>query len=178
MNARGFIPASRILGLLSVLPIIALLFVAIYLYHSAKGFMGRAVSCQGKVVEMRSTQNSQNGTTTTEYAPVYTFTDSAGVTHRGESDTYSNPPSYSVGDPIALLYDPNNPQDVRINSFWSLWLGTFLSFALTIPFIFTTVLFLFLVPFTIRRVWPESSSTPGVPPALPGNMPSRPSSQR
>ncbi len=29
---------------------------------------------------------------------------------------------YGKGDAVPLLYNPSNPQDFKINSFWSLWL--------------------------------------------------------
>lgn len=38
------------------------------------------------------------------------------------SSLYSNPPSYSVGDPVHLLYDPAAPTSSQIDSFEERWL--------------------------------------------------------
>jgi hypothetical protein len=38
------------------------------------------------------------------------------------SDSGNNPASYSVGESVSLLYDPQHPEKASINSFTSLWL--------------------------------------------------------
>jgi hypothetical protein len=35
----------------------------------------------------------------------------------------SNPPRYKEGDSVVVLYDPAQPGDVRIHSFFNVWMG-------------------------------------------------------
>jgi hypothetical protein len=157
-----FILISRIIGGLLLLMAVAWLIVAGVCYPLANRFASRAVRCQGTVVQMNS-RTSDNGNTT--YYPVFTYTDSAGTLRTSTSASSSNPPQHSVGDKISLLYDPKDPQDVRTNSFVSLWLLPTI-FAgiggiITLPALF----FLFIVPIIVRR------STRLPPAAMPPPLP-------
>jgi len=67
----------------------------------------------------------------------------AGIIQTGQSGISTNPPSYLVVDTIKLLYDPQLPDDVRIHSFGSLWLGALCSAVIAIG-LTTVVLVLWL----------------------------------
>lgn len=155
MRPQGFIPVSRIVGLLILLPTLLLVALGVYFYLSARAFEQRSVSCQGKVVDLQSSEGEHG----TLYTPLFTYTDALGVVRRGRSNTSSNPPAYAIGDPIPLRYDPQNPSDVRVDSFWTFWLGPTICAFIAIPFLVFALIFLLLVPFAIRRVWPEPSNT-------------------
>jgi hypothetical protein len=155
MNVHGFIPATRIIGALFMLPAVGALGLAIYFFSSTRAFIDRSVTCRGQVVEMIQSQG-QDGAT---FTPAFTFMDANGAVHRGQASWSSNPPTYSVGDSIALRYDRANPADVRIDSFWSIWAGVWICLAVLIIPLITSLIFLFLVPFTIRRVWPQATPT-------------------
>ena len=158
---KVFILISRIIGGLLLLMAVAWLIVAAVCYHFANRFASRAIACQGTVVQMNS-RTGDNGNTT--YYPVFTYTDSAGTLRTSTSSSASNPPEYSVGDKISLLYDPHDPQDVRTNSFAGLWLLPTI-FAgvggvITLPALF----FLLIVPIIVRRsTRPPAAAPPPLP---------------
>ncbi|MGQ9926034.1 MAG: DUF3592 domain-containing protein [Chloroflexaceae bacterium] len=74
------------------------------------------VSATGKVVKMVSDSEDLS------YAVVQ-FRTSQEETISFQSQMRSNPPAYRVGDKVAVLYNPENPQDAVIDSFWELWFG-------------------------------------------------------
>ncbi|HWE94776.1 MAG TPA: DUF3592 domain-containing protein [Tepidisphaeraceae bacterium] len=166
MNVYGFIPAVKIFAVLVLLPSFVALGLGVHFYRSTKGFVGRAVACQGRVVELKATRN-ENGST---YYPVFAYSDASGTQRQGQSNVSSNLPGYSLGDAISLLYDPANPSDVRVNSFWPLWFAPAICAIAGLPFLFTSLIIYFLVPFTIRRVWPDPARggpiASGAPPPL------------
>jgi hypothetical protein len=90
-----------------------------YLYQNQQDFLKKANTVQGTVIELVANR-SDNSTT---YTPVVAF-----KTKKGEEITYtssvsSNPPSYSEGETVEILYDPADPKDASINGFASLWIG-------------------------------------------------------
>ncbi len=57
----------------------------------------------------------------TVYFPVFTFTDAQGTVHTIHSSSGSSPPDYEVGDSVPVLYSPNDPENAKIDSFFSVW---------------------------------------------------------
>jgi len=96
-----------------------LLAVGVYLYARTSAFLERATRTRGEVVELVE-RRSDDGYT---YAPVFVFEDAKGTSRRIVSNTSSNPPGYAVGDEVDVLYDPDDPEDACIDSFFSLWGG-------------------------------------------------------
>lgn len=92
---------------------------AFYFYQDRQAFLKKAETVQGTVVELIS-KRSDNSTT---YAPVVSFTTKAGNKIEFTSSVSSNPPSYSEGESVEVLYDPEEPKDASINGFASLWIG-------------------------------------------------------
>ena len=82
-------------------------------------FIKKAVHAKGKIVNFVE-RKSENGDSL--YAPVYVFEDQTGNTHKITSSVSSSPPVGEVGDSIDLLYAPEDPENVEIDSFSSLWL--------------------------------------------------------
>ena len=150
MNVRGFILPARIIGVCILIVEIVPVGLGLWLYKSTSAFLGRAASTQGTVVEIRP--SGDEGTT---YHTVFEYKDQSGATHRKVSTLASNPPSHSVGEKVEVLYVPGEPSDGRIKDFMSLWFGPVLCAAMTLPPLLVSLVFLWLIPFTIRRVWPE-----------------------
>lgn len=60
------------------------------------------------------------------YEPVIRFQDQSAMDVEFVAPG-SNPASYDVGDSVDVVYQPGDPQNARINSFWSLWIGSIVS---------------------------------------------------
>mgnify|MGYP006188413307 CR=1 FL=1 len=94
---------------------------AFFLFSSTNTFLDEAVSARGTVVDLiRSSGSSDSGPT---YAPVVQFTTSSGQAIEFTSSVSSNPPSYSPGESVEVLYLPNQPHNAKMSSFFSLWGG-------------------------------------------------------
>lgn len=57
------------------------------------------------------------------YYPVVRFKSAQGGDFIFTDDAGAYPPDFQVGDSIEVLYDPINPLDASINSWFSLWMG-------------------------------------------------------
>ena len=114
-------------GCLVAFPILVfgLVFTAIgggWLYSSVQR-VNRSTETTGVIVDLNPDFDS-DGTT---YAPVIEFVAADGKTYRFASNFYRSP-SPTVGAPIGVLYDPDNPSDASENSKGLLWVfpGIFL----------------------------------------------------
>jgi len=163
MEARGFIFPSRIIGILFLLPALFAGSLAVYFYTSTNRFLSNAISVQGVVVDLKPSA-SRDGTT---YATEFEFDDEAATKHRAVTSWSSNPPAHSVGNQVEVLYLPGDPSSARLRSFTGLWLGALICAVLTVvPLVFSAI-FLWLVPLTIRRVWPLPVPSKSPPPLSP-----------
>jgi Protein of unknown function (DUF3592) len=101
---------------------IAMLAGALFWGQNTRSFLSQASTAQGTVIDLvrsRSSGSSSSGT----YAPVVRFVTAKGEKIEFTSSTGSNPPSYSQGESVEVLYQPGAPRDATINGFVSLWLG-------------------------------------------------------
>ena len=97
---------------------LAMLFGAYSLYSGTQSFLETAVSTQGTVIDLRRSRSSDGDDT---YAPVVQFNTNGGESIEFTSSTSSNPPSYSRGEPVEVLYQEDSPYDAKIKGFFSLW---------------------------------------------------------
>ena len=78
------------------------------------------LSAKGEVVAMEASTDSEGSTT---YAPVVEYQTAEGVNVRFKSNYSSNPPSYSRGDQVEVLYAEDDPEEnVIIDAGWWNWL--------------------------------------------------------
>lgn len=146
--------ASRIIGVLFILFSIFPLGICTYCYMSTSGFLNKAEKTYGTVLDVVERRTSDG----TMYYPVYSFVDVYGTKHKIYSKSGSYPPRYDVGDPISILYDPENPEEIKMDSFVSLWMGTIIAGVLGIIPFFIGALFLFVVPIIIHRFLPDTGA--------------------
>ncbi|HKU90636.1 MAG TPA: DUF3592 domain-containing protein [Steroidobacteraceae bacterium] len=111
---RGFIIIFLGIGVL-------MLSIAALLWNHTRSFLARAQETTGTVVELREVRDKDGGSST--WKPVVKFT-----TARGRNITFaesfsSSPAPYDVGEPVTVLYLPDEPEEARIRGFGSLWLG-------------------------------------------------------
>lgn len=98
---------------------LAMLVGAFFLYQNTNNFLAEAVKAEGVVVELVP-QRSDGSVT---YSAMVHFTDAAGKEIEFVTSHSSNPPSYSVGEKVEVLYRPDQPHKARIDGFFSLRLG-------------------------------------------------------
>jgi hypothetical protein len=93
---------------------------AILIYQSVGSFLAEATKTEGTVVRLDQSRSNDS----TIYSPVVQFTNKDGQAIEFVSSTGSNPPSHSEGEKVEILYHPKNPQNAKINDFFSLWGGS------------------------------------------------------
>lgn len=94
---------------------IGVVFVAIagWSYQSDRSFAARGARAQGTVIEMAGSGGSDGYT----YSPVVEFVDARGRRHVFTSTVSSNPPRYSRGETVEVIYAPDSPDRAMIDGF-------------------------------------------------------------
>ncbi|MCS7222735.1 MAG: DUF3592 domain-containing protein [Anaerolineae bacterium] len=121
-------------------PLIALigggiLFLGIQWRANTQAFVASAARAEGRVVELAVETRVEEGQEKRLFYPVVEFTTEDGRVIRFREGTGSNPPSHQVGDTVQVLYNPQVPEDARLEG-WSLWIGPTLVLAFGTLFIF------------------------------------------
>lgn len=93
---------------------------AFFLFTGTQDFLKTAKTTQGTVVDLISSRSSDSVT----YAPLIEFNTTDNSRIEFVSSNSSSPPSYSRGESVEVLYQESSPESAKINSFFSLWLGT------------------------------------------------------
>jgi hypothetical protein len=89
-------------------------------------FIRRSVEVGGEVIRLE--HSTDKGTTSYEsYAPVFSFTASNGEKYAVTSEISSSPADLSIGEPVRVIYDPNDPRSARIHTFFQTWGTVFVS---------------------------------------------------
>ncbi|TXK34683.1 DUF3592 domain-containing protein [Nonomuraea sp. C10] len=133
-NGRLFTLVGGIFGLIGLV----LLCVTIALAASTASFLASAQRTDGTVVELTartSTTRNSDGyiRRSTTWFPTVEFTVD-GRQYSFQSSTGSNPPAYAEGESVPVAYDPDDPSDARISSFWSAFLAPLITGALGLVF--------------------------------------------
>ncbi len=95
----------------------ALLAGAAFAWLHTRRFVAEAVRGFGEVVGLY--ERSDDSVT---YSPVIRFSGPGGRAVEFTETTSSNPPGYSVGDRVEILYRPHDPKSARVASPWRLYL--------------------------------------------------------
>jgi hypothetical protein len=89
---------------------------------NTRSFVATATPAQGTVIDLvRRSSTDSDGDVSYAYYPVVKFTPSSGQSTIFESNTGSNPPGFSKGQLVDILYNPQKPNSAMINSWFSLW---------------------------------------------------------
>lgn len=160
MNPHGFIVPSRIIGAIIFVTGFLPLSLGVWLYLEAQDFAASATRTKGTVTELVPSASNDDGTT---YSAVFEFEDSTGSTRKGTSSWSSNPPAHAIGESVTVLYDPADPSDARLEQSATSWLlPIILGVMTTFDWCFA-LLFLWLIPLAIRRVWPQDPPGDSLP---------------
>lgn len=90
---------------------------AFFLFTNTQDFLKNALTADGTVVELIRSRSSDSNT----YRPVVKFETKDGSIIEFTSSSGSNPPSYSEGEIVEVLYQGWSPEQAKINGFFSLW---------------------------------------------------------
>lgn len=101
---------------------LAMLVGAYYCYSKTNEFVSSALTAEGEVVDLKAKESSDGDT----YSPVVKFNAKDGSEHQIVSNVSSDPPAYSIGEAVEVLYEEANPQNAKINAFFSLHLPEFI----------------------------------------------------
>ncbi len=96
-------------------------------------FVDHAELAKGTVTNISTSIDPDDESTS--YCPVVEFTTKAGQVVSYDSNVCSSPAAYAVGDKVDVYYDPQNPQNARLNTFWSQNLSSLSLFCLGLPFL-------------------------------------------
>jgi hypothetical protein len=131
---------------------VAMLAGAVYLYSNTRSSLAGAVHAQGTVVDLQRTESlDSHSNRSISYYPVVQYAEAGGRKVEFISDSGSNPPAYSRGDQVEVLYHADAPEKARINGFMSLWFGTLIVGGLGV--VFTAVgTAMVVVPIRRRRL--------------------------
>jgi hypothetical protein len=108
---RGMTAVALVFGL-------ALLVGGGYFVERQREFIAKSVAAEGRVIqneEVHRTDNNGRGFSHTSYRAIVNFTDRRGQVFTHHDDVALNPPSFSVGESVTILYDPQNPQKAMID---------------------------------------------------------------
>ncbi|MFD2549672.1 DUF3592 domain-containing protein [Sphingobacterium suaedae] len=123
--------ADMIHGMLVLLGLILLVF-GVRLFATSRQFLKNGIKTHAVVRDNLSFESNSRNSTSILYAPLLAYE------VNGKETTYvpnarSNPPAYAIGEHIAIVYSPRNPQHARIISFWGIYLGSNILFILGWP---------------------------------------------
>ncbi len=94
-----------------------------YLFNDIQIFVEKSLPATGTVIRFSEEFDQDSDIL---FCPIVRFETKKGEIIEFKSKTSSKPPSYSVGENVSVLYDPNNPYNAEINSFISLWFAPIL----------------------------------------------------
>jgi len=90
---------------------------AVLAFRSQRRFLSKALRATGIVQSLKAERMK----TSTVYFPVVRFTTASGATVTATSRS-SKSSGYPIGQPIKVIYDPGDPENLEIDAFWSRWL--------------------------------------------------------
>lgn len=96
---------------------------AIWSFWCSLRFLLRAIRCDGKVVGLKECDSDKGGWKVTK-APIFKFKDLNGKTYVVTSSVYAWPARFKKGDPIRVLYLPEDPKSADYPSWFGLWAVT------------------------------------------------------
>ncbi len=126
------IPAFGVLVICLPLTAAALVWLA-FAVRNQRRFMRRALRAKGVVKSLRA---RSLGRSSTLIFPVIGFVTDSGSMISAESRTGGSRGVYRVGQTVTVLYDPEQPSDMRIDSFSSRWVGIMIpAFVALVPMV-------------------------------------------
>jgi hypothetical protein len=130
--------------------------LCVWTVRRENNFLHTAATAEGTVVALTQHGNSDG---TMEFAPVFTYSGSAGQTYTVTSATSSYPPAYAVGQRVPVSYTPGSPASAEIVGFWNEWLATVVTGVFAGAFLLAAVFFWVLQFFVTRHFAKKAAAT-------------------
>lgn len=112
------------LGFIGLLISIGCLFLTYTVSQETYALVKHGVRTEGTVTALIKRTNTKNRGSV--YAPAVRFTTTDGQVLSFDGATATNPPAYSIGERVKVIYLPTKPEDASIDSFLQLWSGNVL----------------------------------------------------
>lgn len=111
---------------------IGLLVMAIWQYTKTKTLLHTGIRTEATVVENVLVESVSDQGTSMMYQPIMEYVVN-GIRQKYVATMKSNPPSYTIGEKVTIIYTETDPQDVRIVSYWGLHLASIILLAFAMP---------------------------------------------
>lgn len=112
----------RTVGLIFMGIGIIMLASVVYLMYTDYHFTKKAASVTGEVLSYDSYYSSDSdGGGSTMYTPTFSYSYN-GKEYTFTSSTSSSSPEFKIGEAVEILVDPDDPNNVLVNSFWERYL--------------------------------------------------------
>jgi len=107
-----------------------LMYFALKEYSKSANLIRGGVRSTAKVIELIEVSGDDGNT----YKPVFEYK-RGNSTQIFKSSVSSNPPSYSVGEKVKVVYNPREIDEVKVISYWGLYRATVILLAIAAPFL-------------------------------------------
>lgn len=108
-------------------------------------FNKSSVKSKAVIIELIESAGSSSGSNRKTYSPVFTYKDKRGKEYTKKSSYSSYPAIGNVGDSIEIMYNPDNPSQAKINTFFSNWGVPIILASLGIADLITGLIFLIIL---------------------------------
>lgn len=92
--------------------------ISFFVYRHAHSFVQSASRAQATITKLTERPGHDSGTV---YYPVFRFQDGKGQAHEIDSSSGQYPPAYKVGDTVTVLYQPEQPENAKLDRFFDVW---------------------------------------------------------
>lgn len=107
------------------------LFFAVKMYNDTNELLKTGIKTKAIVKDLIEVSGDDGPT----YKPVFEYKDRSNTTKEFKSDVSSSPPAYKVGEKVAIVYDPNDVDEIKVVSYWGLYRWTIILLSLASPLI-------------------------------------------
>ncbi|HIP24481.1 MAG TPA: DUF3592 domain-containing protein [Rhodobacteraceae bacterium] len=155
-----------------IIPVLVVLFGLVFatvgggLTYFSYTFSQTAISTSGVVtdIEVNWSSNSSSSSSSPTYKPTISFFDKSGTEQSAQTFLSSSSYNYPIGTKLRILYNPENPSSLRIDSWFALW-GFGLIFLMTGLLIMLGGVIFFVVASRAKARQPiaEGAATPKKP---------------
>jgi hypothetical protein len=132
---------------------VLLLAWAAYKYLDTRAWLARSVEATGSVIEMVRVRDRETGDVS--FAPLVRFQTRDGKTVEFQSTFRSNPPAYSTGQNVTVLYDPAEPNAAAVSGLFSIWGFSIILALVGIVFLVVGIAAAIVAPRLLQSVKPD-----------------------